>query len=34
MAAGTALLYYVGSLHVLSGALTLGELLVYSPLIS
>ena len=30
MAAGTALLYYVGSLHVLSGNLTLGELLVFS----
>jgi ATP-binding cassette, subfamily B, bacterial len=30
MAAGTALLYYVGSLHVLSGTLTLGELLVFS----
>ena len=30
MAAGTALLYYVGSLHVLSRSLTLGELLVFS----
>src|SRR5262249_25640830 len=30
MAAGTALLYYVGSLHVLDGTLTLGELLVFS----
>lgn len=30
MATGTALLYYIGSLHVLSGALTLGELLVFS----
>ena len=30
MAAGAALLYYVGSLHVLSGTLTLGELLVFS----
>jgi ATP-binding cassette subfamily B protein/subfamily B ATP-binding cassette protein MsbA len=30
MAAGTALLYYVGSLHVLSRTLTLGELLVFS----
>lgn len=30
MAAGTALLYYVGSLHVLAGTLTLGELLVFS----
>jgi ATP-binding cassette subfamily B protein len=30
MAAGTALLYYVGSLHVLSGTLTLGELLVFA----
>jgi ABC-type multidrug transport system fused ATPase/permease subunit len=29
MAAGTALLYYVGSLHVLSGTLTLGGLLVF-----
>ena len=29
MAAGTALLYYVGSLHVLSATLTLGELLVF-----
>lgn len=30
MAGGTALLYYVGSLHVLAGTLTLGELLVFS----
>jgi ATP-binding cassette subfamily B protein/subfamily B ATP-binding cassette protein MsbA len=30
MAAGMAVLYYVGSLHVLSGTLTLGELLVFS----
>jgi ATP-binding cassette subfamily B protein len=30
MAAGTALLYAVGSMHVLSGTLTLGELLVFS----
>jgi ATP-binding cassette subfamily B protein len=30
MAVGMALLYYVGSLHVLSGTLTLGELLVFS----
>jgi ATP-binding cassette, subfamily B, bacterial len=30
MATGIALLYYVGSLHVLSGTLTLGELLVFS----
>jgi ABC-type multidrug transport system fused ATPase/permease subunit len=30
MTAGTALLYYVGSLHVLAGTLTLGELLVFS----
>ena len=30
MAAGTALLYYVGSLHVMAGTLTLGELLVFS----
>jgi len=30
MAGGTALLYYVGSLHVLSGTLTLGELLIFS----
>jgi ATP-binding cassette subfamily B protein len=30
MAAGTALLYYLGSLHVLAGTLTLGDLLVFS----
>ena len=30
MAAGTAALYYVGSLHVLDGRLTLGSLLVFS----
>lgn len=30
MAAGTAVLYYVGSLHVLDGTLTLGDLLVFS----
>ena len=30
MAAGTAVLYYVGSLHVLEGKLTLGDLLVFS----
>jgi ABC-type multidrug transport system fused ATPase/permease subunit len=30
MAAGTALLYYVGSLHVLAGTLSLGGLLVFS----
>jgi len=30
MAVGTALLYYVGSLQVLSGELTLGDLLVFS----
>ena len=30
MAGGTALLYYVGSQHVLAGTLTLGELLVFS----
>lgn len=30
MAAGTALLYYVGSLHVLEGKLTLGDLLVFA----
>jgi ATP-binding cassette subfamily B protein len=30
IAIGTALLYYVGSMHVLSGALTLGSLLVFS----
>ncbi len=30
MAAGTAVLYYVGSLHVLEGRLTLGDLLVFS----
>jgi ATP-binding cassette, subfamily B, bacterial len=29
MAAGTAVLYYVGSLHVLEGKLTLGDLLVF-----
>ena len=29
MAAGTAVLYYVGSLHVLQGKLTLGDLLVF-----
>ncbi len=29
MAAGTAALYYVGSLHVLSGQLALGELIVF-----
>ena len=30
MAAGTAVLYYVGSLHVLEGKLTLGDLLVFA----
>jgi len=30
MATGTAVLYYVGSLHVLEGRLTLGDLLVFS----
>lgn len=30
MAAGTAVLYYVGSMHVLEGKLTLGDLLVFS----
>jgi len=30
MAAGTAVLYYVGSLHVLQGKLTLGDLLVFA----
>jgi ATP-binding cassette subfamily B protein/subfamily B ATP-binding cassette protein MsbA len=30
MAAGTAALYYVGSLHVLEGKLTLGDLLVFA----
>jgi ATP-binding cassette subfamily B protein len=30
MAVGTALLYYVGSLHVLAGTLTLGGLLVFT----
>jgi ATP-binding cassette subfamily B protein/subfamily B ATP-binding cassette protein MsbA len=30
IAIGTAAMYYVGSLHVLSGALTLGSLLVFS----
>lgn len=30
MAMGTAVLYYVGSLHVLEGRLTLGDLLVFS----
>lgn len=30
MAAGTAALYYVGSLHVLDGSLSLGSLLVFS----
>lgn len=30
MAAGTAVLYYVGSLHVLDGTLTLGDLLVFA----
>jgi ATP-binding cassette subfamily B protein/subfamily B ATP-binding cassette protein MsbA len=30
MAAGTAVLYYVGSLHVLEGKLSLGDLLVFS----
>ena len=30
MAAGTAALYYVGSLHVLDGRITLGSLLVFS----
>ncbi|MEO6340286.1 MAG: ABC transporter ATP-binding protein [Caulobacteraceae bacterium] len=30
MAAGTAALYYVGSLHVLSGELALGELIVFA----
>lgn len=30
MAAGTAVLYFVGSMHVLEGKLTLGDLLVFS----
>src|SRR5207237_10497582 len=30
MVIGTAAMYYIGSLHVLSGTLTLGSLLVFS----